>query len=286
MSSAYLHPEFGYFCPSPGLRRTVRIALVSAVIGVIAGAGGVAALISEHAPTPDRVVMAAGIEASGTAKEPDLPSSSIIKADASPMARAEPDVMKSDTLRSAAKPDGAKPDGAKFAGTKSDGTKSAGAKVETAASDAGKLEATVKPDVAAVSCEANTWAYLDGRCDSGKVRKMRIVRTGPATGRNSPSAGGADAPLAAAANAPSGRNDTSSSIVPKSTQSTPAVVAAVQPQPPVVAPRKPQTSASKQIHRREQAARRASPLREVRVQPAGPPAFSPFGSGGFFPVFR
>jgi hypothetical protein len=285
MSSAYLHPEFGYFCPSPALRRTVRIALVSAVIGVIAGAGGVAALISGHAPSPDRVVMAAGIEASGTAKEPDLPSSSIIKADAGPMARAETDVVKSDTLRSAAKPDGAKP-----AGAKSDGTKADGAKVETAASDAGKLEATVKPDVAAASCEANTWAYLDGRCDSGMVRKMRIVRTAPATGRNSPGASVPDAPLATAANAPPGRNDTSSSIVPKSvpksTQSTPAVVAAVQPQPPVVAPRKPQTSASKQTHRREQAARRAPPLREVRVQPAGPPAFSPFGSGGFFPVFR
>jgi hypothetical protein len=275
MSSAYLHPEFGYFCPSPGLRRTVRIALVSAVVGVIAGAGGVAALISEHAPTPNRVVIAAGIEASGTAKEPDLPSSSIIKADASPTPRAEPDAVKSDTLRSAAKPDGAKPDGAK---------------VETAASDAGKLEATVKPDVAAASCEANTWAYLDGRCDAGKVRKMRIVRTAPATGRNSPGAAVPDAPLATAANAPSGRNDTSSSIVPKSvpksTQSTAAVVAAVQPQPPVVGSRKPQTSASKQTHRREQAARRAPPLREVRVQPAAPPAFSPFGSGGFFPVFR
>jgi hypothetical protein len=264
MSSAYLHPEFGYFCPSPGLRRTVRIALVSAVVGVIAGAGGVAALISEHAPTPDRVVMAAGIEASVTAKEPDLPSSSIIKADATPMARAEPDVMKSDTLRSAAKPDGAK--------------------VETAASDAGKLEATVKPDVAAASCEANTWAHLDGRCDSAKVPKMRIVRTAPATGRNSP--GVPAAPLATAANAPSGGNDASSSIVPKSTQSSPAVVAAVQPQSPVVAPRKPHTSASKQTHRREQAARRAPPLREVRIQPAQPPVFSPYGSGGFFPVFR
>jgi hypothetical protein len=274
MSSAYLHPEFGYFCPSPGLRRTVRIALVSAVIGVIAGAGGVAVLISEHTPTPDRVVMAAGIEASVTAKEPDLPSSSIIKADATPMARAEPDVMKSDTLRSAAKPDGAK----------SDGTKSEGAKVETAASDAGKLEATVKPDVAAASCEANTWAHLDGRCDSAKVPKMRIVRTAPATGRNSP--GVPAAPLATAANAPSGGNDASSSIVPKSTQSSPAVVAAVQPQSPVVAPRKPHTSASKQTHRREQAARRAPPLREVRIQPAQPPVFSPYGSGGFFPVFR
>lgn len=45
----YIRPEFGCFCPSPRLRREVRIALISLLFGVISGALGVVALSA-----PDR----------------------------------------------------------------------------------------------------------------------------------------------------------------------------------------------------------------------------------------
>jgi hypothetical protein len=39
MSPAYqIHPDFGYFCPSPGLRRELRVAIVSILFGMVSGA--------------------------------------------------------------------------------------------------------------------------------------------------------------------------------------------------------------------------------------------------------
>jgi hypothetical protein len=284
MSSAYLHPEFGYFCPSLGFRRAARIALVSAVIGVIAGATGVAALISDHAPPLDSVAISSRSEALSTGKVPDVSRSPVVEADASPTAHAQPDTLKSDTAKSV---------------VNSDRVKSDAAKVETATSDPGKLEA-LETEVAATSCEANTWAHLDGRCGSGTARKMRIVRT-PAISRNTPAAAAADAPVASVTSEPAGRNDASSGTLAKSNlaksnlaksnlaKSTPApaaVVTAAQSQQLVVAAKKPQTSASRQNHGRDHAARNAPSLRDARAQPAEPPASGPFGSGGFFTLFR
>src|SRR5260370_18806058 len=37
-SAHYVHPEFGYFCPGPGLRRVLRVAVVSILFGIIIGA--------------------------------------------------------------------------------------------------------------------------------------------------------------------------------------------------------------------------------------------------------
>jgi hypothetical protein len=34
----FVHPEFGYFCPGPGLRRELRVVVVSIVFGIIIGA--------------------------------------------------------------------------------------------------------------------------------------------------------------------------------------------------------------------------------------------------------
>jgi hypothetical protein len=34
----YVHPEFGYFCPSPGARRELRVAVVSILFGMVIGA--------------------------------------------------------------------------------------------------------------------------------------------------------------------------------------------------------------------------------------------------------
>jgi hypothetical protein len=44
----YAHPEFGYLCPTPRLRRELRIAFVSILFGAIGGAAAVVALIASH----------------------------------------------------------------------------------------------------------------------------------------------------------------------------------------------------------------------------------------------
>jgi hypothetical protein len=44
----YAHPEFGYFCPTPRLRRELRIAFVSILFGAIGGAAAVVALVASH----------------------------------------------------------------------------------------------------------------------------------------------------------------------------------------------------------------------------------------------
>jgi hypothetical protein len=48
MAPQYAHPEFGYFCPTPRLRRELRIAFVSILFGAIGGAATVVALIASY----------------------------------------------------------------------------------------------------------------------------------------------------------------------------------------------------------------------------------------------
>jgi hypothetical protein len=48
----YAHPEFGFFCPTPRLRRELRIAFVSILFGAIGGAVGVVALSHRNADPP------------------------------------------------------------------------------------------------------------------------------------------------------------------------------------------------------------------------------------------
>jgi hypothetical protein len=47
------HPEFGYFCPSPSVRRSVRLALMSSVVGMAIGACTVLSLM-EHRQSGSR----------------------------------------------------------------------------------------------------------------------------------------------------------------------------------------------------------------------------------------
>jgi hypothetical protein len=42
------HPECGYLCPSPGVRRSVRLALVFGVVGMLIGAVGALSLLDER----------------------------------------------------------------------------------------------------------------------------------------------------------------------------------------------------------------------------------------------
>jgi hypothetical protein len=54
----YTHPEFGFLCPTPRLRRELRIALVASLFGAIAGAVGVVAhSASQHNTDPPTVAV-------------------------------------------------------------------------------------------------------------------------------------------------------------------------------------------------------------------------------------
>jgi hypothetical protein len=62
MPSAYhVHPEFGYFCPTPYLRRELRVAIVSVLFGAIIG-GSIATLRAGHDPKPESASTAAHVD--------------------------------------------------------------------------------------------------------------------------------------------------------------------------------------------------------------------------------
>ena len=65
-SAHYVHPEFGYFCLGPGLRRVLRVAVVSILFGIIIGAN-VIRLRAGHDRQADNVWTIAHIEPSRAA---------------------------------------------------------------------------------------------------------------------------------------------------------------------------------------------------------------------------
>jgi hypothetical protein len=63
MSPAYrFHPEFGYFCPTPGFRYKLRVALLFMAIGGIAGIGGMVVLKAAHPPATDTALTLARVD--------------------------------------------------------------------------------------------------------------------------------------------------------------------------------------------------------------------------------
>ena len=63
MSPAHrVHPEFGYFCPTPGFRHKLRVALLFLVLGGIAGIGGTLALKATHRAATDNALMLARVD--------------------------------------------------------------------------------------------------------------------------------------------------------------------------------------------------------------------------------
>ena len=66
MSSAYhVHPEFGYFCPTPYRRRELRVAIVSVLFGAIIG-GSIATLRAAQDRHPDGASTAAHVNVSNS----------------------------------------------------------------------------------------------------------------------------------------------------------------------------------------------------------------------------
>jgi hypothetical protein len=141
MSPAHrFHPEFGYFCPSPGLRRTLRIVLTCLVIGFIAGASGALVFRAAHDPDAGRLM--------------------VLRTDAAP-ARAE------------AMPAGLR---APIPGELHQAAVPAAVPVpERKPPPEVKGQAACEQDAPA----SQTWAYLDGKCVQGRPRKARAARPKP-----------------------------------------------------------------------------------------------------------
>ncbi len=109
MFSAYVHPEFGYFCPSPGLRRVMQVAFAFTVFGLIAGANSVATLMADHDPDQDSILTAARLDAAEPA--PEAAPALVVKAKARPREDAKADVVKTNVGKiDAVKIDAAKAD--------------------------------------------------------------------------------------------------------------------------------------------------------------------------------
>jgi hypothetical protein len=183
----YVHPEFGYLCPTSRLRRDFRVAVVAIVLGGIIGAI-VVTLRANH----DRDAETERIRIDA------------VKADAAERVT----------------------DGAKSGGAKSDSAKSDSAKSDSAKTDSAKTGGA-KADAAKPPCEDNTWADLDGNCATSKPRrvKVRAATDSPAIGaaplgRTVSTGVATSAP--AATNAPAAPQSSPPSAAPSNATASPA----------------------------------------------------------------
>ena len=257
----YVHPEFGYLCPTSRLRRDFRVAVVSIVLGGIIGAIVVtlraghdrsdsAMMVArvEHpaetapATTPEAVQGATDV---GNPKhdvvkpegiKPEAVRTERIRIDAVKADVAEPVTDGAKTERS--KTERAKTDGTKTDGTKTDGSKIDGAKTHSVKTDTVKTDGA-KADATKSTCEDNTWSYLDGTCVAGKPRrvKVRAATDSPAIGA---APLGRTVSTSVAAPAPAAANAPQSSVSAAATPSNAATPAETSQPSAAAATKKPQ----------------------------------------------
>lgn len=85
MPSAYhVHPEFGYFCPTPYRRRELRVAVVCVLFGAMIG-GSIATLRAAHDRNPDGASTASRVDFSNSEGVP------VAAAEATPVAPTDAD---------------------------------------------------------------------------------------------------------------------------------------------------------------------------------------------------
>jgi hypothetical protein len=65
------HPEFGYLCPSAGLRRKLRLAVAAVTFGLMAGASGMAVLVADRDSRPPRATAPAPPQAVSEKTSPE-----------------------------------------------------------------------------------------------------------------------------------------------------------------------------------------------------------------------
>jgi hypothetical protein len=83
-STYHVHPEFGYFCPTPYRRRELRVAIISVLFGAVIG-GSVAPLRAGHDRNPDSTPSAPRVDFSNSERKP------VAAAEAAPVAATDAD---------------------------------------------------------------------------------------------------------------------------------------------------------------------------------------------------
>jgi hypothetical protein len=206
----HVHPEFGYFCPTPRFRRDVRVAIVSVALGAIVGAGVVTLRATHEREAASALAMTPVVQPiTDGARSSDNGSSAIEAAGKAAAVRV-------DRLRS---------DLAKADAAKSETAKPATVKSEAKLDGEGREAETGKGDPVKAACEGDTWAYLDGTCVASKPRRV-TVRTAtdrPAVaaaplGRSVAASGAAAAPAAA----PERSQSAAAAVVVAAVPATPA----------------------------------------------------------------
>lgn len=256
-SAHYVHPEFGYFCPTPRFRRKVRLVLVCMVLGAI----GVAMLRAGHDPV---AMLRAGHDPDDS-KSPDSSSALMMT-----------------------RVDGGS--GAE-AGSQAGPAPATGALGLRPALSQGPKTACEEDTWAYLDGKC-----IAGKERKARVVRVPGNRPAIATipiGRSPAPVAGAAEPAPPIAAGPDNRKG---DLLPsKSAQSAPAEAAVVaaaavteSAQPPVATPKKPQKTASHQSRRRE---------RDIRMEPPRPYGYGygyasvpdnrygQFG-GGFFSAYR
>jgi hypothetical protein len=299
MASPNVHPEFGYLCTSPRLRRDLRVAIYSILLGAVVGAGGIIALGAggnrgaEDAMDGRAATSAPAGETAPFAKAEAPPAATVTDVAPSGNGGGTPAASMPDR---ADKPDTASSDVAKTDGAKNDVTKN----------NVTKNDST-KPDATKTACGDDFWARRDAACLAPKPRRVRVreapggaALAGVPIGRTTPAE--TSAPSAPAASPPD------------APQPAPHDATAAPSSPPVAAPKKPQKSTRNANRRRDEAAedylwrderaeggvgrgygdesprtRRSArvhddddPLRRGFGHDGGPLPRGPFGPGGLF----
>lgn len=154
MRSAHLHPEFGYLCPSPGLRRFIAAVLLFAVVGVVGLGNSLGSLIADHDAGKVGVVLAASAEV----LEP------IIAAAEPGKDQRVPVPLPSARPSSASEP-----------------RKVADVPTKPEAALAPVVQAAATPPMAGAQAgtSCGTWAHLEGRCRAGRLRSVRVALADP-----------------------------------------------------------------------------------------------------------
>jgi len=248
----YVHPEFGLLCPTPRLRRKLRLGLACLIFALIGGA----------------VFRASNIP-------PNTNSSSANSSSAN-----SPSANSSSAMTAAHRDEGAT--------TSADAGRLPAATLATRPSLPAIAETgPVKNDCAHDSALHRTWAHLDGKCAGSIARKPRTVRV--ETDRP-PIAAIAICRIAApervaepASSAPSAPTGPLANP-PKSAAAAPAAMAAsTEPSPRPAASKKPQKTARSHQRRREPTGTDAVWWREVRAEDGGARGYGErdYGRGGF-----
>jgi hypothetical protein len=209
----YVHPEFGCFCPTPRLRRELRIAFASILFGTISGAAGVIALSGGHRNADPPTV--ASVVTSKTPITAPLLNGDEMSAAAQGYNRLEGGLNTTDGLR--------------------------------AKNEFDKASAHDKTDAAMTACRDDA-SDMSGLCLAGKSRRARVgaATDGPDVARL-PLGRTAATPAGITAKTPDGTPEELQGSAPdNATAATPPSAengAQVRPQSSRVLPKKPQKTA-------------------------------------------